>query len=155
MSLPHPEPPQKHAFPVAGWVADQPIPALEEIPQERWAEALRLTGPRARQMAVSRVPPELTVEASMVEFEVTGAEIDRHRRARNGTAFPPPLPDGADELPAPRVAPIRPQINFRLTREQHARLSEAAELLGMKPGQLARLLTVRGVAQVLAERDRL
>ena len=81
---------EQHTFPVAGWYGPHPIPDLAAIPRERWPEVFAMSAPRARQLAISRLPE---------------------------------------------------------------RLSEAAELLGMKPGQLARLLTVRGVAQVLAESE--
>src|SRR4051812_6166362 len=43
------------------------------------------------------------------------------------------------------------QISFRLTPVQYDQVAAAAKVVGLKPAQLARMLTLRGVAQVLRE----
>ncbi len=61
----------------------------------------------------------------------------------------------AERLPDPQLKPSRPgrvqQLNFRLTAGEHADLLRAADILGLRPTQVARLLTLRGVNQVLRE----
>jgi predicted HicB family RNase H-like nuclease len=42
-------------------------------------------------------------------------------------------------------------VNFRISPRQHERLAEAAQRIGAKPGQLARILTMRGVEHMLWE----
>lgn len=42
------------------------------------------------------------------------------------------------------------QLNIRLTREQQARLKQAAALRGMRPSQFVREKTMEAVEQVLA-----
>jgi hypothetical protein len=141
-------------FPIAGWSGEHPVLDLTQIPRERWPEAMRLVSGRGRYLAMSRLETvPLRTAASRVRDDVDAEERDRRRRARERMAFPPPLPGAQGGLPETRRSPAQPQVNFRLSRRQHELVKEAADLVGLKPGQLARVLTLRGVGQVLAEHD--
>jgi len=147
-------PDQHEPVPLRGQYAGHPVPDLDRLPRERWEEVLRQVPPAVREFAASALSThEDVLEAHAVAREINYDEYDRKQRAREAIGFPPPVP--VPEAPRPlgqRRAPH--QVNFRLHPVQYEKLVDAAEFLGMKPSQLARFLTLRGVSQVLAERDR-
>jgi len=64
-----------------------------------------------------------------------------------------PVPDlnEIEEERWPVVLTPLTQVNFRLSAGQHERLVEAAQRVGAKPTELARILTMRGVEHMLWE----
>jgi hypothetical protein len=136
-------------IPTRGKMGAYPVPDLSRLPRERWAEALRQVPFAVREKAAWTLGDLKTItEAGVLAREIEAQEQDRRKAARDAIAFPGPLPGGRGALPR---RPRYQQVNFRLLRGQHERLCEAAAMLGMKPTQLARTLTLRGVAQVIAE----
>ena len=142
-------PPLMHdGIPIAGYYRGEPIPDLNALAQEDWLEALRPLRPWTRKLATARVR---TAEQARQAGIIRGQLIleDPVPQARDVERAVPRMPAGA----APRRG-RGPQINFRLGRDEHARLLEAARLFGMRPTSLARLLTVRGVERALYEERR-
>jgi hypothetical protein len=129
------------------------IPDLEAIPRDLWREAL---DPLHRQhrmwVACQLADEELRTEAVVLALELDFAEVDRrnarlearHRARQTGAPLPTPGPDH----------PVRRgtmQVNMRLRRDDHARLTEAAAAVGLKPTSLARALVLNGAAQILRD----
>jgi hypothetical protein len=136
--------------PVAYWVLDHPVPDLANIPEERWRDVLRQVPDEHRHRAARLLPPPAGTRAIMHWLELAKEDHERTQAAHEKAAFPGPLPRPA----ATRARLSRDhQVSFRLTPAQYAEVQEAGNMLGLKPAQLARMLTLRGVAQVLAERD--
>jgi hypothetical protein len=126
------------------------VPDLAAIAESQWAAVLAEVPSDMRWKAMDRLPLERRTKALEIVLEVGEAEDRRRKAARDEMAFPHPLPGGSGPLPARR--PER-QVAFRLRAEQYDDLVEAAHIVGLKPAQLARMMTVRGVAQVLHERE--
>lgn len=135
-------------IPIRAWMAGHPVPDLERLPRERWEEALRQIPRFVRSRAIFTAE-ERWGEAGKLVSEIESDEDERRIAADARVAFPPPVP-GRGATPAPRARGGR-QVNFRLSPADHQRLADAAELLGLKVAQLARLLALRGVAQILEE----
>src|SRR4051812_13559883 len=138
-------------FPIKGWWGSHPLPDLGAMPREQWEEALRQVPGWIRQKAVSTAGDMAGMtEASTLALRIDAEEHERRKAARLAAAFAAPLPGADGSTPRAPRSRYR-QVNFRLLIDQHDELGEAAKVLAMKPAQLARLLTIRGVAQVLAE----
>ena len=141
---------QTEIVPVAFWVGSVPIPDLKQIPEDRWRPLLRQIPAAVRGKAIDTAAFGRFGDVARAVGEVDQEEHERRGAASvDWVAFPPPLPGGAGEVPKPRAR--QRQVAFRLYRPQYDDLDKAAKKLGLKPAQLARLLTLRGVAQVLAE----
>ena len=141
---------EQAGYPVIEWLEGQPVPDLNEIPRARWREVLIPLTKRVRAMAAYRVRmPEASRDAGILTVTLDLEDGDRRAQAESRAARP-------RRLPAPNVeqAPGRPvsrQVNFRISAAQHERLAQAAQRIGVKPTQLARLLTMRGVEHMLWE----
>lgn len=135
---------------IAEWLDGQPVPDLNRIAEERWPEVLGPLMHRVRKRAANIVRgPERSRRASLLvttlELEAAGDRHDAERRASRPSRLPTP------ELLLESSRPPSRQINFRISATQHERLAEAARRIGAKPGQLARMLTLRGVEHMLWE----
>jgi hypothetical protein len=142
-------PPQRmHGdIPIRGYLRGEPIPDLSVLPQERWREVLTPLSPSTRQFAkatVGSIPDAMAVNALVGELIVSAPPPSL-------AAAPPPMPRSVADPPA---RGSRHQVNFRLSADEHARLTHVARAFGMRPGPLARLLTVRGVQRALYEERR-
>ena len=137
-------------FPIARWFGSHAVPDLKQIPRDQWREALRsVRSAQARRVALDEAGP-LWGEAVQELFHLETEEWERRRAAEERTERPQPLP----VPPAPRAqGRAGRQVNFRLADRDHADLKRASSVLGLRSATLARLLTLRGVAQVLAEHD--
>jgi len=136
--------------PVAEWLDGQPVPDLNAIAEERWPEVLGPLTHRVRTRAAYIVRhPEPSRRASLLvttlELEEAGDRHEAERRASRPSRLPSP------ELPREPSRPSSRQVGFRISTTQHERLAEAARRVGAKPGQLARMLTLRGVEHMLWE----
>jgi hypothetical protein len=138
-------PPER--WPLRGNYGPWPVPDLARIPREHWKEVLLASHPNVRRMALSASDADLADQAR-IELEVSAQENEARRRAKAEAAFPEGLP--VAELRRPRTTRPR-QVNFRLAATQYDDLVAVADLLGLRPAQTARLLTTRGVQQVLRE----
>jgi hypothetical protein len=140
--------------PPEGPFGSEPIPDLSRLPEEQWLDALRPLSRNDRIRAQNTLPLE-RVEAAMALIGDLICE-EGAARARTRAAPPARMPSG-DPPPIGHSPPSEPrrQVNFRLGPDEHARLIAAARLFGMRPGVLARVLTVRGVDRALhdARRD--
>lgn len=138
---------------------DEPheIPAtmieLEKIPRRLWEQTLAPLHRQQRTWVAHQIRDERLRElASNLAFEMDMAECDR-RRARDEARFearrtgvPLPTPD-ADHAVMRSTA----QVNIRLRRDDHARLTQAAAAVGLKPTTLARALVLNGAGKILRE----
>jgi hypothetical protein len=131
--------------------APRDAPDLRQLPRHQWAEALaRVTHfARCRAAQAFGEGPDFD-HAMQLVADLFMEHGDRPRRPEVRRATP--------ELPVPRT--IGPpdsrgiQVNVRLRPLHHARLVEAAELVGMSPTALARTFMVDGTRRLLAQRDR-
>ncbi len=141
---------EQAGYPVIEWHLGQPVPDLNEIGQERWRDVLTpLTRP-VRHVASQRVRGmEPSRQAGMLVVMLDLEDGDRRADAERAAARPRRLP-APDASQAPG-RPVSRQVNFRISPRQHERLAEAAQRIGAKPGQLARILTMRGVEHMLWE----
>ena len=127
---------------------------LETIPRPLWKQVLVPIHPRQRSYVVSKIGDERLRElASAFVFELCMAE-NAERRARAEaraqarlTGVPLPAPDAEHGVTRPTV-----QVNFRLRRDDHAQLTQAAAAMGLRPTTLARALVLNGAAAILRER---
>jgi hypothetical protein len=134
-------------IPIRGYNRGEPIPDLGRLPQDRWREALIPLSPRTRHLAQGTVAT--VADAIAANILVGGLIVEApppQLRVR-----PPSMPRAVADPPARGG---RRQVNFRLGPDEHARLLEAARTFGMRPGALARLLTVRGVDRALRDARR-
>lgn len=101
-------------------------------------------------MAAYRVrTPEESRQAGILTVTLDLEDGDRRAEAERAAARPRGLPaPGVSQAPG---RPVSRQVNFRISPHQHERLAEAAQRIGAKPGQLARILTMRGVEHMLWE----
>jgi len=141
-------------FPTTGGRKLHPIPDLKRIPPDQWRAALEATHPSVRQYAV-RTAMGIDL-ASGARADALVAEIGREERATRDraaevAAWPRRLPRPDVGAPPRRSQPR--QVNFRLCDAEHAELVRAGELLGLRATQVARLLTLRGVHQILREAE--
>jgi hypothetical protein len=134
-------------IPIRGYNRGEPIPNLRLLPQERWREVLTPLSPYTRQLAkgtVGSIPDALAANALVGDLLVSAPPPSL-------AAAPPPMPRSVADPP---TRGSRHQVNFRLSADEHARLTQVARAFGMRPGPLARLLTVRGVERALYEERR-
>ena len=124
---------------------------LEKIPRRLWEQTMAPLRRQQRYWIAQRVTDErlrdvagtLAFELDMAEGRASNARDEARFDARR-TAVPLPTPDA--EHPTRRSTV---QINVRLRADDHARLSQAAALAGLKPTTLARALMLNGVAMIL------
>lgn len=151
LAAPEPERPRMHDdIPIRGYNRGEPVPDLGRLSQDRWREVLLPLGPFTRQLAMSTVATvaDATAAAALV------GELSVVAQAPRLTApAPPAMPRAAGAGAAAGGGP-RHQVNFRLGPDEHAKLLEAARTFGMRPGTLARVLTVRGVERALYDARR-
>ena len=121
---------------------EQGLPALREIPRERWREVLRPYPHLTRKLALGGLGRALTPDEWLMLAEL---ELEDPLPMRVAT---PRVPEGT-AVPAP---PARRQVNISLGGERYEQLTQASVGVGLKPAQLARLLVVRGVDQMLRSR---
>ncbi|MDQ3770006.1 MAG: hypothetical protein M3370_11115 [Actinomycetota bacterium] len=137
-------------YPVIEWHQGQPVPNLDEIEQDRWREVLTPLTQPVRNAAARRVGGSLEAsrQAGVLAVTLDLEDGAREQEARQRAARPHTLP-----APAASDAPesASRQVNFRISPGQHERLAQAAQRIGAKPGQLARILTMRGVEHMLWE----
>ena len=134
-------------IPIRGYNRGEPIPDLSKVPQERWREVLTPLSAYTRGLAkgtVGSMADAMAVNALVGELIVSAPPPSL-------AAAAPPLPRSVADPPARGG---RHQVNFRLSADEHARLTQLARAFGMRPGPLARLLTVRGVERALYEERR-
>ncbi|HEV7805183.1 MAG TPA: hypothetical protein VGO80_05155 [Solirubrobacteraceae bacterium] len=126
---------------------------LEKIPRRLWEQTLAPLHRQHRVWIASQVrDPQLKEIASILAFELDMAESarrqERHaargRAARTGAPLPSPGPRHA-------VGRTTVQVNIRLRADDHSRLVDAAQAVGLRPTTLARALVLNGVAQVLRD----
>lgn len=145
---PAPQPRPMHGdIPIRGYNRGEPIPDLSVLPQERWREVLTPLSPYTRQLAkgtVGSMSDALAANILVGDLLVTAP-------APSLAVAPAPMPRSVADPPA---RGSRRQVNFRLSADEHARLTQAARAFGMRPGALARLLTVRGVDRAVYEERR-
>lgn len=145
---PEPQPRRMHGdIPIRGYNRGEPVPDLSRLAQERWREVLTPLSPYTRQLAkgtVGSIPDAIAANMLVGDLIVSAP-------APSLAAAPPPLPRAVADPPA---RGSRRQVNFRLSPDEHARLTQLARAFGMRPGPLARLLTVRGVERALYEERR-
>jgi hypothetical protein len=134
--------------PIAYWLGSHPVPDLDAIPEDRWPGVLRQIPGHIRHKAAGLLVGARMGAAMKVVIDLAAEESRRLDEAYEKVGFPGPLPS-----PNARKARLsrHHQVSFRLTPGQYSQTVDAANALGLKPAQLARLLTLRGVAQVLAE----
>lgn len=140
--------PRMHGdIPIRAYNRGEPIPDLSRLARERWREVLTPLSPYTRQLAkatVGSIPDALAANELVGDLIVSAPPPSL-------AAAPPPMPRAVADPPA---RGSRHQVNFRLTADEHARLTQVARTFGMRPGPLARLLTVRGVERALYEERR-
>jgi hypothetical protein len=134
--------------PVLYWVLDHPVPDLMAIPEERWREVLRQVPDEHRHRAARVLPQPHGANAIMLWLDLAREDQQRRQAADEKTAFPGPLP--RPDARKTRLGRDH-QISFRLSPAQYGQIIDAAKTLGLKPAQLARMLTLRGVTQILSE----
>jgi len=135
---------------------DQIDPAdieLEKIPRRLWEQVLAplhrsIRGYIARQVRDERMQEaawELVSALDIADVQRREGRISARAKAKR-TGAPLPSPD-ADHPVTHR--PV--QINIRLRADDHARLTRAAQSVGLPPTTLARALVLNGAAQVLRD----
>jgi hypothetical protein len=129
---------------------------LDKIPRRFWEQTLAPLTRQQRTWLAGRIAdPELRDVAMQLAFELDMAECqaaDAHARARHAalrTGHPLPSPS-----PAHASARSSVQVNLRLRRDDHERLTHAATAVGLKPTTLARSLVLNGAAMILREHGR-
>lgn len=129
---------------------------LEKIPRRLWRQTLAPFRRQQRTWIALRVPDEALRDVAMqLADEMADAELDaRVARDRAGhaalrTGHPLPSPDPRHAAATPSI-----QVNIRLRRDDHERLTQAAAAVGLKPTTLARALVLNGAAMILREHGR-
>jgi len=126
---------------------------LERIPRRLWEETLAPLRRQHRVWIAHQIRDQRLRElAADLVFEFDMDECVR-RRAREEALFAarrtgvaPPTPDFD-----PAVIRSTVRINVRLRQDDHARLTQAAAAVGVKPTTLARRLVLNGAARILRE----
>jgi hypothetical protein len=126
---------------------------LEKIPRRLWEQTLAPMHRQQRVYVAHRIPDRRLRElASNLTFELDMEECERRRAGEEAryearrTGVPLPTPASDHGASRPTV-----QVNVRLRRDDHARLTQAAAAVGLKPTTLARALVLNGAAQVLRD----
>ena len=145
---PEPLPQRMHGdIPIRGYNRGEPVPNLRVLPRERWREVLTPLSPYTRNLAkgtVGSIPDAIAANELVGDLIVSAPPPSL-------AAAPPPMPRSVADPPG---RGSRRQVNFRLSADEHAGLTRVARAFGMRPGPLARLLTVRGVERALYEERR-
>jgi hypothetical protein len=126
---------------------------LDKMPRSLWEQALAPLRPQQRVWVARQVSDARLRDVAMaLATELDFAECDR-RRERDEARFaarrighPLPAPSAVNAATRPTV-----QLNVRLRRDDHERLTRAAAAVGMKPTTLARALMLNGAASILRE----
>ena len=126
---------------------------LENVPRTLWEEILAPLHPQQRGTVVCQVTdPKLRALAwslvSALDMEACQRRNERdraHHEARS-TGFPLPTPTVGRAVARQTV-----QVNIRLRGDDHERLAQAADAVGLKPTTLARALVLNGAARILLE----
>ena len=71
---------------------------------------------------------------------------DKAWHAAQRAGYPLPMPHAEHAVTQPST-----QVNIRLRRDDHARLTQAATAVGLRPTTLARALVLNGAARILEE----
>jgi len=136
-------------MPTTPRIGGRPIPDLTRIPERLWQEVLLPLTHAERRAAAFDIALGARMHAAiaLTESMPPGFSLAAARKSiKEGTTVP---------APRPLEGPVRPQVNIRLDANHHERLLTAAELLGQKPTQLARMLVVNGVNRIFADQARL
>jgi hypothetical protein len=136
-------------LPLARWVDGQAVPNLAEVPVRLWMAAIRPLQERARWAAATTVPDEVRYVFSGLARDLPSPRAAQADRVRGAIDEPVGIP--APAAPAPAPPPRVKQVNFRLTRAEHARLDEAAGALGLTLPALAKAFVISGVNRALQE----
>ncbi len=134
-------------MPTRGYGLRGQVPDLTQIHPDAWREVLIPLTHGARLFAATHPLLERAARVratALVDSMPPPPSVVAQAEMTAGVAIPVPA---AGELRRPR------QVNFRLLPGEHAALARAAAILGTRPGQLARMLTLNGVRRVLAEHD--
>ena len=132
---------------LSGGDAEEGLPLLEQLPRAQWRVALKPLAPQDRHRAARRVPAALLGEAVVLAAELEMEDL------------PPTYARRIDRVTVPGVdvrLPVRTsprQVSFRISDDEYARLRRGAELVGLRPAQLARLLVLRGADGLVREYD--
>jgi len=132
--------------PAVGTLDGCPILDLRAIPREQWfGEMLALTKAARRASLRAADLHELHDETMTLWFD-----LEMHDSRREQAV------DAAAQAP-PRLERERRsrQVSIRLSTDEHDDLVAAAEELGMRPGQLVRMLVRVGVGRISYERRRM
>ncbi len=139
---------EQAGYPIIEWYLGQPVPDLNEIAEDRWRAVLTPLTQPVREAAARRVrsldQSHRATALVLLELEDHDREHREHRRAQRPQSLPTPTR-------ADRLERASRQVNFRISAAQHERLVEAAQRVGAKPTELARILTMRGVEHMLWE----
>lgn len=146
-----------YPFLVTGAYLDSPVPDIVILPRAQWRAALEPVSARARRFAITSVR---TVEDAHFAMQLAGelelADWDRQAdRAADRNAVSPRV--DAPWIDAAPAATLKPepskQLSFRLDMDTHARVAAASGILGVRPTVFARLMTLRGADELLAEHE--
>ncbi|CAN5132546.1 hypothetical protein BH20ACT16_BH20ACT16_06610 [soil metagenome] len=129
---------------------------LEKIPHALWEQTLAVVPTHQRGTVANHVGDRHLRQIAWALISKLAAEVaerrneqDRaHHRARR-TGYPLPMP-----TPSHAVARQTVQVNIRLRGDDHQRLTDAADVVGLKPTTLARALVLNGAGRILQEHAR-
>lgn len=129
---------------------------LEKVPHRLWEQTLAPLHPQQRGTVVRAVcDPRLQEIAWAVANKLDQdaanrqTESDRARHKARRAAYPLPTPTTAHAAVSPTV-----QVNIRLRADDHQRLAQAADAVGLKPTTLARALVLNGAGRIIQEHAR-
>jgi hypothetical protein len=143
-------------FPIRRAYHGEPVPDLARLEQRRWREVLSQISPGARRAAMATA---------------TGDGVDRAMKLVGWLdvygptdSWKPPTPPDAPSIEATgferegassraRERGHRHQLNVRLREHERRTLARAAEVAGLLPSQLARMLVVQGATRLLIHED--
>jgi hypothetical protein len=129
---------------------------LEKIPQHLWEQTLVPLRPIQRLWVADEVVDDelrkLAQDQAFALNRMAGDEANDRARARHAalrTGHPLPSPAATHASARSSV-----QVNLRLRGDDHQRLVQAAEAVGLKPTTLARSLVLNGAAMILRDHGR-
>lgn len=115
------------------------LPDLRDMSEEERIEALVPLTERERRLAVERIPDlDIAEGLALVGYALARTPVQ-------GAVPTPRLPVPEVERASRRVWR---QLNVKLSDEQYDAVARAAKRNGLRPTQLARMLVLRGVAQI-------
>lgn len=138
--------------PVRGFFGEHPIPDLSQIPRRHWRTVLACAHPSTHPAARAGLEGKRQMEAAVESAKSLLQRPDRAVRPAvlRAAAFPRSIP--SIDIPPAGGGPAR-QVNFRVSAAEYADLEAVARLLSVRTTAAARLLAMRGVAQVLRESE--